>query len=126
MSLTRDQFLKPVEIPREEVQLPELGGSVWVKGMSAADRSRFEKEFQTASGKSSKRRMAEVRERLVVACVCDENGNNILTTADVEDIGKQSIQVIERIVNVAQRLCGMSNEDVEQMAGNSEETEGDS
>ena len=45
---------------------------------------------------------------------------------DVEALGKQSIQIIERIVNVAQKLCGMSSEDVEQLAGNSEETAEDS
>lgn len=108
------------------MQIPELGGSVWVKGMSAADRSKFEKDFQTASGKTNKRKAAEVRERLLVACVCDENGTRMLTTQDIDALGRQSIQIVERIVEVAQRLCGMSNEDVELMAGNSEETEGGS
>lgn len=126
MSLSREQLLKPVQIPREEVELPELGGSVWVKGMSASDRSKFEKDFQTSSGKSNKRKMAEVRERLLVACCCDENGTRMFTYDDVTELGKQSIQVVERIVNVAQRLCGMTNDDVEQMAKNSEATEGGS
>lgn len=97
-----------------------------MKGMSAADRSRFEKEFQTSSGQSSKRKLSQIRERLVIACVCNEEGAPILTVKDVEALGKQSIQIIERIVNVAQKLCGMSSEDVEQLAGNSEETAEDS
>ena len=97
-----------------------------MKGMSAADRSRFEKEFQTSSGQSSKRKLSQIRERLVIACVCNEEGSPILTVKDVEALGKQSIQIIERIVNVAQKLCGMSSEDVEQLAGNSEETAEDS
>ena len=126
MSLTREQILKPVEIPKQEIYIPEIGGTVWVKGMSAADRSRFEKEFQTSSGQSSKRKLSQIRERLVIACVCNEEGSPILTVKDVEALGKQSIQIIERIVNVAQKLCGMSSEDVEQLAGNSEETAEDS
>ena len=126
MSLTREQILKPVEIPKQEIYIPEIGGTVWVKGMSAADRSRFEKEFQTSSGQSSKRKLSQIRERLVIACVCNEEGGPILTVKDVEALGKQSIQIIERIVNVAQKLCGMSSEDVEQLAGNSEETAEDS
>jgi hypothetical protein len=120
VALTRDAMLAPIEVPREEVELPELGGSVWIKGMTASDRSKFEREFQTSSGKRSKRRMDEIRERLVIACVCNEDGTLLLTERDIEAIGRQPIGVIERIVDVAQRLCGMSNADVEAMAKNSD------
>lgn len=122
MTLNREQLLKPVSIPREKVELPELGGSIWIRGMSAADRSKFENNFQTASGKSNKRKMAEVRERLLVACCCTEDGSPMLTEKDIEALGKQPIHLVERMVTVAQRLCGMSNEDVELLAKNSEET----
>lgn len=121
--LNREAFLSAkATVPVEEVLLPELGGSVFVKGMTAKDRTAFEKQFQTPSGKPNKVRIAEIRERLVVATVCDENRNPLFTEADIPAIGEQSAAVVERLVSVAQRLCGMTNQDVESLAGNSEKT----
>ncbi|MGB0742686.1 MAG: hypothetical protein ACPGXX_21635 [Planctomycetaceae bacterium] len=125
-SLSRDAFLRPAAVEIVEVPAPEMGGSVYVRGMTARDRSRFETQFQLSSGKSSKKRMQEIRERLVVACVCDANGELLLTEADIEAVGKQPAPVIERIVEAAQAVCGMSNRDVEDIAKNSEETLPDS
>ena len=125
-SLSRDAFLRPAAVEIVEVPVPEMGGSVYVRGMTARDRSRFETQFQLSSGKSSKKRMQEIRERLVVACVCDANGELLLTEADIEAVGKQPAPVIERIVEAAQAVCGMSNRDVEDIAKNSEETLPDS
>ena len=125
-SLSRDAFLRPAAVEIVEVPAPEMGGSVYVRGITARDRSRFETQFQLSSGKSSKKRMQEIRERLVVACLCDADGELLLTEADIEAVGKQPAPVIERIVEAAQAVCGMSNRDVEDIAKNSEETLPDS
>lgn len=124
MAISREQLLRPVPVEKEKVFIPELDDHVWVKGMTAAGRSKFERQFQTSTGKSNKRKVAEIRERMVVACCCTEDGTQLFAEDDIEVIGKQPIAMIERIVNVAQRLCGMSNEDVELMAKNSEEIDG--
>ena len=100
-SLSRDAFLRPAAVEIVEVPAPEMGGSVYVRGMTARDRSRFETQFQLSSGKSSKKRMQEIRERLVVACLCDADGELLLTEADIEAVGKQPAPVIERIVEAA-------------------------
>mgnify|MGYP006883108143 CR=1 FL=1 len=118
MSLNREAFLRPAEVPVELVEIPELGGSIKVRGMTARQRSEFEKQFQTASGKQSKTRIAEVRERLVVACCVNDDGSLMFSEEDISAIGNQAAGVVERIVNVAQRLCGMSNTDVEELAKN--------
>ena len=117
-TLNRDSFLKPFTVPQEVVELPELGGSVIVRGMTARQRSEFERQFQTPAGKPSKSRQAEVRERLIIAYVVDDDGNALFTVDDIEAIGKQSAAIVERIVNVAQRLCGITDTDVEDMAKN--------
>lgn len=124
--LSREAFLRPAKVHVVEVPVPELGGSVFVKGMTAKDRSRFETQFQLSSGKSNTRRMKEIRERLVIACLCDEEGVLLLQDSDVDAVGSQPAAVIERIVEAAQKVCGMSNDDVEDLAKNSEETTADS
>lgn len=119
-ALTREQFLKPAAVPVEEVKLPELGDDVYVNvhGMTAKERNAFESQFQTSSGKPNKSRMQEVRQRLVAACCRDESGARLFEPSDVDAIGEQSAAVVERIVNVAMRLCGMKDVDIEELAGN--------
>ena len=125
-SLSREAFLRPAKVNVVEVPVPELGGSVYVKGMTAKDRSRFETQFQLSSGKSNTRKLKEIRERRVVACLCDEEGVLLLQDSDVDAVGSQPAAVIERIVEAAQKVCGMSNDDVEDLAKNSDETPTDS
>jgi len=124
---TRDMLLKPVERPSETVDLPELGDgiSVIVTGMTAKERSEFDQQFVSRKGEPMKKRIAEGRERIIVACCRDEEGKRLFTTDDVAQLGKQSSLIIERIVTVAQRLSGMTKDELEDAVKNSEETPDD-
>jgi len=117
-------LLTPVERPKEVVELPELGEgvSVIVTGMTAKERSEFDQQFVSRKGEPMKKRIAEGRERIVVACCRTEDGQRLFTQDDVVQLGKQSCSVIERIVNVAQRLSGMTKDELENAVKNSEET----
>jgi len=125
VALNRETFLKPIEVPQEKLYVPELEDHIWVKGMTAADRGKFEKTFETPAGTKSKRKMREIRERLIIACVCNEDGTALFTEDDIEAIGRQPITMIERIVVFAQKLSGFSVDEVEAMAKNSDGTEED-
>ena len=120
--LTRDQLLTPVERKIVRVDLSELGEDchVFVQGMTAKGRSHFERQFAGKSERASERRMAEIRERLMIACVCDGEGNRLLNKDDVEALGQQAASVVELIVDACQKVCGMSSDDVETLAENSE------
>lgn len=124
-ALTRDAFLQPAVIPTERVEIPELDSFVMVRGMTAKQRNEFDKQFQTRAGKTNRATMEQIRQRLVVWACVDEAGDPLFTEGDVAAIGNQSAAVVERIVNVAQRLCGMSDSDIEGMAKNSEEPPAD-
>ena len=125
MALTREELLAPVPVVIEKVEIPELNSHVWVKGMTAAGRTRFERQFKAETEAKSNRRQQEVRERLVVACCCDESGVLLFSIEDVKALGKQSLAIVERIVLAAQKLIGLTDEDVEELAKNSEETDED-
>ena len=120
MSL-RDQFLKKVEVPVSKVEVPEMGLTVYVKGMTAKERTQFEVGMMT-NGKKSLRKMQLFRELLVIKCCCDENGNLLFTKDDIDQIGELPATIIERIVDEAQAVSGMKDEDVEGMVGNSDDS----
>lgn len=124
--VSREQFLNGLkQIPREDVPLPELGNGtvipVW--GMSALDRTRYEKSFSGKSGKTIDARIEQFRQRLVVACCRNDDGTPIFTESDVAELGRHRADVFERIVNVCQRLSGMTNADIEDTVKNFEETQ---
>jgi hypothetical protein len=122
MGITRETLLKPLPVDIEEVSIPEMGGSVWIKGMTVRERNMFERQFQSQKGERLQKRMSEIRQRMLVACVCNKKGEPLLTKHDIEEIGKQRADIVERLVTVAQRVCGWSDADVDDMAKNSEET----
>lgn len=117
--LSRESLLAPTGPRFVEVDIPELGGRVRVKSMSAAERGRFEAYFQNAqTGKNRAERLSKAREMLVIACVVDENGNKLFTPQDAEALSKQDVTVLERICRAAQDLSLIADSDLEELAKN--------
>jgi hypothetical protein len=117
-------FLRSYKPPVEEVPLPELGPDVVirVRGMTTRERSDFERQFMSKSGERIPGRTQEMRERLLVWACVDENNVPLFSMSDIRSIGEQNSVVTERIVDVAQRLCGMGKVNAEEIEKNSEET----
>jgi hypothetical protein len=118
--LTRDQILRKRDLKRETVNVPEWGGDVIVRELSGAERDSFEQSIVDTRGKSAKANLANIRGKLCARCICDEQGNRVLDDADAVALGEQSASSLQRVFNVAQRLCGMSQSDVDELAKNSE------
>ena len=117
--LSRDQLLKPMGPRFQDVDIPELGGMVRVQSMTAAERGRFEAFFQNAkNAKTRAERLSQARERLVVACCVDEQGNKLFTPEDCVILAKQDVTILERICKVAQELCAIADEDLEELTKN--------
>ena len=118
--ISRDQFLSLKQQRRIDVPVPELGNGhvipVW--GMSARERTDFERSLTMKSGKPSEERQQEIRERLLVRCCRDDEGQPLFTMDDVKGIGEVNADVVERVVNVAMKLAGMTGADIEELAGN--------
>ncbi|MEW2383383.1 hypothetical protein AB0873_15010 [Micromonospora sp. NPDC047707] len=113
--LTRDQILAVDDYTFEDVEVPEWGGTVRVKGMSGAERDRFEAGSIKGKGKNRDVNLANLRARLVAASVIDEAGQLVFKPYDVETLGKKSAAALGRVYDVAQRLAGLTDEDVEEL-----------
>lgn len=126
--LTRAEILAADDIPRELVEVPEWGGSVYVRGLTAMERSEFEnlmlglENRRIKVGKSDdmtiQMDMRVLRVRLSALCMVDEKGNRLFGDDEVEALGRKSADALNRIFVVAQRLSGMTSDDVEDAAGN--------
>jgi len=116
LRLSRDDILKAADNDPEEVDVPEWGGSVMVRGMTGRERDAFEVSLMTP-GRGGKRELnpANLRAKLVARCVVDDDGNRLFTDADIAELGDHSAAAIDRVYAVAARLSGMSGEDQEEM-----------
>lgn len=110
--LNRDSILSADDLPREEVQVPEWGGSVFVRTMNGSERDRFEHAWRENPGR-------DVRGRVAALTICDETGKPLFTEADVARLGTKSSAALNRILAVSMRLSGLTKQDVEELQGNS-------
>ena len=113
--LTRDAILKAKDRKTEKVKVPEWGGEVLVAAMSGHDRDAFEASIVTSDGRTN---MANMRAKLVAACVVDEAGNRLFQPADIEALGGKSASALDRIVATAQRLNRLGDRQLEELKGN--------
>ena len=117
--LSRDDILGSDDLARELVETPEWGGEVYVRCLTGAERDRFEADMLQDEETDSRKRFYNLRARLVVLAVCDDHNLPLFMLNDVEALGRKSAKVLDRLFSVAQRLSGMTKEDVEALTKNS-------
>lgn len=123
--LGREAILGASDIVSEDVAVPEWGGTVRVKGLTAAQRDAFEQSSLTGKGKNQSLNFANLRSRLLVLTVVDESGEQLFIHGDVVELGKKSAAAVDRVFEVASRLSGIGDDDIEELTGNSEPGQSD-
>jgi hypothetical protein len=116
--LTRDAILSANDNPTQEVEVPEWGGSVTVRGLTGRERDEFEQSMVEVHGKNVSLSLSNARARLVQSGCIDENGKQLFTPGDVRALGNKSGAALERVAGVIQRLSGLSHSDMEELTAN--------
>lgn len=127
--LTADDILRAEDLPRELVEVPEWGGAVYVRGLTAWERSEFENEMFDLKSKRIKpgkkgRKAAEedvdmkidmrlMRVRLPAMCMVNAHGDRLFSDDQVEKLGRKHPGVLDRISTIARRLSGMEPDEDE-------------
>lgn len=121
MGLTREQILAADDTVIETVAVPEWGddATVRVKGMTGAERDRFEAKSIKKEGKEYVPVWENIRARLIAMTVVDDEGELIFSEADVASLAKKSAAAMNRVTVVSQRLSGITEDAVEELKGNS-------
>ena len=116
--LTRDEILKADDLPCEDLDVPEWGGSVRVKTLTGMERDNLEKSMVKVNGKDSQVNMSNFRAKLVAKSIIDNDGKRIFSDADVSDLGFKSAAALSRVFDVASRLSGFSETDINEISKN--------
>jgi len=126
MALSRDQILSAGDVTIEEVQVPEWGGSVYVRSLNGRARDRFESSRFKLKGDKVEMIHDNTRAVLLSLSLCDEAGTLLFSEADVAALGEKNAAAMDRCFDVAQRLSGLRNKDVEEKLKNSAAVQTDS
>lgn len=117
--LSRDQILDADDLKTKDVPVPEWGGEVRVRTLSGEERDKFEASMiELKKDGSVKRNSENVRARLVVVCVVNEQGEQMFNNADVRMLGKKSSAALDRVASAAQELNAFSEDDIAELAEN--------
>lgn len=117
-----DRQVEFVAVPEWSPNDPEAG--VWVHGLTGAARDSFEfamlEQKKGPKGKVTQEvNLRNLRAKLVVrsAYTSDDpkTAQPVFTEADAEWLGTKSAAALQRVYSTAQRLSGLSNEDVEEL-----------
>jgi hypothetical protein len=111
--LSRDAFLSLAAVPlaKEEINIPALGGSVFVHELTAGERDAFEVAHNEADSK-------DFRARLTVYAARDEGGKPIFAASDIPALSTLPAGVLDPIVTAAVRLGKLSSEEIEALEKN--------
>jgi hypothetical protein len=113
--LSRDDILKAEDLVTEEVDVPEWGGTVLVRGLTGRERDVFEASVFTERGGKAVRDLANTRAKLAARAMVDEDGKRLFTDSDVAALGEKSGAALDRVFAVASRLSGLADDDVKEM-----------
>jgi len=128
--LKRENLLEKEKLDVKKVDLGK-GEYVYVREMTGRERDNFERslmrEIRDKKGKLAdyETNIRDFRAKLAVCTVCDENGELILKPEDYNELSKNMrISKLEEIVNEAQKINKISEEDKEEMVKNLEAAPG--
>ena len=117
--LSRADFLAAVQMKREAVPVPELGGTVYISQLYAAQLLDYNEMIR----RLKKEGMQDVTPstpfvlmaRLVSMAACDAKGNQLFTEADVTDLAKSHPRVLLTLSIKAMELSGITNDAIDEV-----------
>jgi hypothetical protein len=101
------------------LEVPEWGGHVYVRGLTARERDEFEIAVTKRKGGETIWDVRNVRARLCVIGLCDEQGRRLFSDEEIPSLGKKSALVLERCFDTIRHLSGMTDADLAELEGNS-------
>ena len=110
--LDKASILEAQDLETEKVEVPEWGGIVLVRGLTGTERDNFEASILRGQGKNMTVNMENLRAKLVARSAVGEDGARLFSDADAVALGKKSAAALSKVFTVAQKLSGLSDDDV--------------
>lgn len=113
--LSKKEILENKDMTTVTLHVEEWGGDVVISTMSGFARDRFEASIM---GKNGGMNTANIRAKLVAACLLDDKNNLMFTEDDINKLGKKSCTALDKIFAEAQKLNSLGEKEIESLAKN--------
>lgn len=123
--LSKAEILAKDDLKIEDLFVPEWDAWVKVRTLNASERDWFEASTVQRNGKRVTTNLQNIRARLCLLCLVGEDGERLFQQEDEFPLGGKSAAALDRIFTVAQRLNGLRDEDVDELAKNSNGDQGE-
>lgn len=118
--LTADQIFAADDLTLKPVEVPEWGGTVYVRPLGGDERDAYEASMTIQKGPELESNPVGMRARLVVRGVTDANGVRLFKDNDAPRLGQKNAAVLDRLFDEIAELSGLSASSVEDAEKNSE------
>ncbi len=112
----------------ELVEVPEWGGSVWVRGLTAAQWNALQQSSLQGRGDDRQFNLDMFTAKLCARCMVagpEKHAKRLFGPKDIEALGRKSSAALSRIYDAASRLSGINKKDVDELTKNSPKAQGD-
>jgi len=120
MALTREAILARAKRDVEEVEIPDIGDTVYLRRITIGERNEWAARRWRAvdmdSGKLTDVKLwADSRVYLAACSLCDEDGNSLFSEAEAAALDPHTV---DAIADAAERVNGLTTEAAEDIQGN--------
>lgn len=117
--LSREGILAAEDQKFEDVVVPEWNGeTVRIKCMTGLERDEYESLLYDFSDAGVKMKRDNYRAKLLVFTIVDEGMNRLFGVKDIDDLSKKSAKAIDRLFTVAQKLNGLTKDEIDKIEKN--------
>ena len=113
MDLIASQIIEASDLAALKVTVNEWGGDVYIRLMNVGERDAHELEWLNNKEKG----VDNFRSKFLARCLCDAKGVRLFSDAEVPLLSKKSCVVMHRLWTQAMAHNALSEEDVQQIAG---------
>jgi hypothetical protein len=117
--LSKSDILESKDIESVVVKVPEWGGELMVCGLKQVEKD----DWTNSIIDDGKANMQGATALLCALAIRDEKGKPIFTSKDVTSLQAKSAKALDRVFQVAQRLSGIGQEEIEETVKNSGKTQ---
>ncbi|OSM43459.1 hypothetical protein [Nesterenkonia sp. PF2B19] len=103
--LSKSDILGADDLPTRDVEVPEWGGTVRVRGLTGQGRDAF--EMKMAASRKNLGAVDDVRASLAAKCIVGEDGERMFTDKEVVQLGRKSGAALDRVYGAIRELSGM-------------------
>jgi len=111
--LTAEEILKAADMKAYPVEVPEWGGTVYIRVMTVGERDSHELEWL----RSKERGVPNFRSKFLVKILSDAEGNRLFKDEQAPKLAEKNGDVCHRLFEIAMKKNAVTEQDVEELAG---------